>query len=128
MCVRVRPLSSCCCWSRRMPAKLLEVLQAELLGEIVVELALARDLHGLDGHREGRRLALQILGRIIVGEGDLHVALVAGLRADQLVLEARDQLARAELDLHVGAGAAVERLAVDASGEVHHDQVAVAAA
>ena len=54
----------------------------------------------------------------------LTLALVAGLGADQLVLEARDQLARAELDRHVLARAAFERLAVDLAVEVDDDEVA----
>ena len=101
MWVRVRPFSSCCCWSRSRPLQLLEVVEAERLGEFLVELGLAGDLHRLDRDVERRRLALQLLGRIIVREGDLDLALVAGLGADQLLLEARDQLARAELDRHV---------------------------
>ena len=47
------------------------------------------------------------------------------LGADELLFEARDQLTRAELDLHVLTGAAVERLAVHAAGKVHDDEVAI---
>ena len=42
--------------------QLLEVVEAELLGELVVELGLAGGLHRLDLDVERRRLALQILG------------------------------------------------------------------
>ena len=57
------------------------VLKAELLGEIVVELAFAGHLHRFHGHRENRRFALQISGRIICRERHIEVALVADLRA-----------------------------------------------
>ena len=104
--------------------ELFQVLQAQGLREIVVELGLARDLHALDRHGEDCRGALQLFGRIVVGESHVDLALVADLGADQLLLESRDQLARAQLDLHVAAGAAFERRSVDAAGEVHDDQVA----
>ena len=67
------------------------------------------------------RFSAWIVGR----EGDVELLLVADLDADQLVLEARDQLARAEHDRHVLAGAAVERDAVDLADEVDHHLVAV---
>ena len=69
-------------------------------------------------------MPFRFLRWIVLGEVDLHVAAVAGLRADELFLEAGDQLARAQLDLHVGTGAAVERLSTDAAHEIHHDEVA----
>ena len=55
MCVRVRPLSSCRCWPRIRPLQLVEALEPERLGEILVDLGLAGGLHGLDGDREDRR-------------------------------------------------------------------------
>ena len=69
-------------------------------------------------------LPLQDLDRIVGGKGHVDRALVAGLGADQLILEARDQPARAELDRHVLALAAVERLAADLAVEVDDDEVA----
>src|SRR3569623_1901140 len=104
--------------------QLLEVGQAQRGRQVVVDLALARGLHRLDDEVEGRRLARQFLGLVILREGDVDLLLVAGLHADHLVLETRDQATRADLDRHVGAGATIERHAVDLADEVHHDEVA----
>ena len=95
MWVRVRPLSSWLCWSRISPRSCSRSLQAQRLGEVIVDLDLAGGLHRLDGDREHRRLALQFRRRIIVRERHLDVALVARLGADQAVFEAGDQLSRA---------------------------------
>ena len=93
-------------------------------GEVVVELGQALDLDLADGDVEGRGLAGQLLGAVLVGEGDLDQALVAGPGADELLLEAGDQPARAELEQLVAALAAVERHAVELAEVVHHDVVA----
>ena len=66
----------------------------------------------------------QLLGAVVVGEGDLDRALVAGARALELVLEAGHEAAGAELDHLVAALAAGERLAVERAEEVHHHEVA----
>ena len=55
----------------------------------------------------------------------MTVALVVRLGADQLVLEAGDEPARAELERHALALAAVERLAVDLALEIDDDEVAL---
>ena len=104
--------------------QLVEVVKTERLGELLVDLGRAGSLHTLDRHVEDCVLALQIVDRIIIREAHVDLTLVARLRADQLILEARDQPARAELDLHVLAGAALECLAADLSGEVDDDEVA----
>ena len=65
------------------------------------------------------------LGRgIVLGEGDRDVAVLAAHRALELLLEARHEPARAELDHLVAALAAGERHAVHGAGEVHHHEVA----
>ena len=51
-------------------------------------------------------------------------ALVAGLGADELLLEAGDQTAGAELEQLIAALAALERHAVELAEVVHHDVVA----
>ncbi len=65
-----------------------------------------------------------MLGPVGFGEGDLHERLVADLGADELVLEARDERAGAELQIDALALAALELLAVDAADEVDGDAVA----
>ena len=82
----------------------------------------------LDGHREGRLLAGEVLGAVALGEGDLDLRLVAGLHADELLLEAGDEAARAEHQREVLGGAALEGLAVDLAVEVDHHLVAVGSA
>src|SRR3546814_1709838 len=49
---------------------------------------------------------------------------IAGFRADELILETGNQLARSDLDRHVLAGAAVEGGSPDAAREVDDDLVA----
>ena len=77
-------------------AQPLQRFEAELLGRLVVDLELAglRDLLDLDV--EGRFLAGQMRGGVVLGERDGDGLLVAGLDADQLVLEAGDEFLRAE--------------------------------
>ena len=106
-------------------AQALERFEAEILGGLVVDLELAGLRHFLDGDVEGRFLAGQIGGVVVFREGHGDQLLVAGLGADQLVLEARDELLRAEHQRLVGAGAAVEGLAVDLADIVDGDAVAV---
>ena len=107
-------------------AQLVEgVVPACLDREVVVELGqpLLLDLLDVDG--EDGVLAGQVLGLVVVGEGDLDLALLAGRDAAQLLLEARDQPAGAELGDVTARVAARELLAVDPADEVHHDEVTV---
>src|SRR4051812_23611767 len=112
--------------ARDVLAQLVERVEAAgLQRELVVELghALLADL--LDVRLEAGGLAGQLLGAVVVGEADLEGAVLARLRADELVLEARDQPAGAELDRLAAALAALERLIVDVAGVVEHYEVAV---
>ncbi len=74
---------------------------------------------------EDRVLAGQLLGLVVLGEGDLDLALVAGAGAGELLLEALDQLAAAELEQVVAGLAALEGLAVEQALEVDQQHVAV---
>ncbi len=94
-------------------AQAVERFEAERLGRLVVDLERAGLRHLLHGDVEGRFLAGQMRRAVIVGEGDGDLLLVAGLGADQLVLEAGDELLRAEHERLAVAGAAVEGHAVD---------------
>ena len=77
-----------------------------------------------DGDVEGGFLAGQMRRAVVVGEGDGDLLLVAGLGADQLVLEAGDEFLRAEDQRLGGARAAVEGDAVDLADIVDGDAVA----
>ena len=68
----------------------------------------------LDRDGELGLLAGEVLGAVVVGEGDVDRALLAGAGALELLLEAGHEPAGAELDQLVAALAALERLAVDA--------------
>ena len=78
----------------------------------------------VDGDGERRVLAGELLGPVVVGEGELDLALLARRGALELLLEAGDEPVRAELDELVGARAAGELLAVDRAAVVHDDEVA----
>ena len=104
--------------------ELLEAFEAQRRREFVVDLGFARGLHRSDLQIERRGLAGEFLGLIIFRESDVDLALFAGLHANNLILETGDQTARAELDRHVAAGAAIERDIADLADEIHHDQIA----
>ena len=90
-------------------AQLVERVEAGLGGEVVVELGQLLRLDLLDRDGELGLLAGQLLGAVVVGERDVDGALVAGGRARELLLEAGDEPAGAELDHLVAALAAGER-------------------
>ena len=75
--------------------------------------------------RERGVLAGELLGRVVVREGQLDGALLARRGALELVLEAGDQAPRAELHDLAAALAALERLAVDRADVVHDHEVAL---
>jgi hypothetical protein len=76
--------------------ELVEAVEAERLGKVLVDLALALDLDLLHGDRELGILALEVLRAVVGREGDLDGPGVAGLGADELVLEAWDEGLRAD--------------------------------
>jgi hypothetical protein len=105
-------------------AELIDAFEAKRFGELVVGLRLGLVENGRHLDVKGRRLALQALDIVVLGEGHFDDLFIAGLEADELILEAGDKPARADLDLHALTGATVERNAVDLAGEVHDDDIA----
>ena len=101
------------------------VVAAGLDRQLVVELGQALLLDLLDGHVEGRLLAGQVVGLVVVGEGDLHLAARPRGGSLQLLLEAGDQPTGAQLEQESARVAALEGLAVDRADEVD-DHVVVA--
>ena len=98
---------------------------AHVLGERVVRgredlLAQLLELHG-----EVDLLAGEALLRVVLGEGDVEVGELAGLEADEVGLEARDQAVLAEDERHPLRRAAVERHAVLRPREADDGPVAV---
>ena len=100
-------------------------LQAETLGEGIVERQLFAHLDRLDGGLEDCRLALQVGRRIVVGKVDLDADLVTRLGAQQLLLEAGDEGLAAQHQFVILAAAAVKEFAVDGAGEIDHRGIAV---
>ena len=73
-------------------AQLVQAVEAAGLDrELVVELRQALLLDLLDGDREDGGLPRHLVGAVVLGEGDLDVALVARARAGELLLEAGDE-------------------------------------
>ena len=79
----------------------------------------------LDRAVEGRLLAGQRLGLVVLGERHLDLAVVAGGGSLELVLETWDQAPRAELEHEAAGLAALERLPVGLADEVEHHEVAL---
>jgi hypothetical protein len=92
----------------QQPLQLLKVVEAELLGEVIIDLGFAGGLHCRDLDVERRRLALQILGLVVAREGHVELLLVADLEAEPSALRSRESAGRAEHDRHAFAGAALE--------------------
>ena len=102
-----------------------QVLFAELLGELVVDLdrlGLPQFLH-LDVELRG--LTRQLAVHVAVREGDLDGLFLARLDADQLVLEALDEAVGTEFQVMVLGLHARVLLAVDLAREVDHQDVAL---
>ena len=76
-------------------------------------------------HIEFRHLARELLVAVIGRESDFERALLADADADQLVLEAGNEGAGADLHGDVVAGAALEGLAVDLADKGNGHAVAV---
>ena len=105
--------------------ELLQRVVAEVLGgELVVQLRKGLLFDGVDVDLEDGFLAGQVLGAVLVREGHVHDRVLAGLRAVELLFEAGDELAGAELQHVVVAGAALEGLVVELAEEVDVDEVA----
>ena len=102
------------------------VVAAGLDREVVVQLRQALLLDLLHLHGERGVLARELLGRVVVREGELDGALLARGRARELLLEAGDQPAGAELHDLPAALAALEGRPVDRPDVVHDHEVAVA--
>ncbi len=100
-------------------------LQAERLGEFIVEGHRAGRFDRLGGHLEFGVLTGEVFGLVVLGELDLEGAGLAGADADELLLEARNEGVGADQHRHVVAGAAVEGLAADLAGKLDGDAVAV---
>ena len=106
-------------------AQTVDALMAELLGEFFIDLAGDGFLDLLHRNLEHGFLARQIGIAVIPGEGHRDVLAVAGLGADQLVLEAGNEGSRSERQMEVLGLAALELLAVDLAREIDHQHVAI---
>ncbi len=105
--------------------ELVEALEPERLGEVLVDLGLAGNLEFLDGDVEFGLLPGEMLGRIVLGEGHGDGLLIARFHAGQLLFEAGDELARAEHQRGAFGLTAFELGAVDAADKVDDQLVAV---
>ena len=95
-----------------------------VLGELIVQGGDFLDLDLVDLDVEHHGLAGQ-LGGVVLGEGDVDVLLLAGLHADELLLEAGDEAAGADLQIEVLALAAIEGHAVVKALEIDVGGVAL---
>ena len=98
---------------------------ADVLGELVVHSGQLLGLDFMELNLKHGGLALELLGVVVLGEGDVHVELVAHAVAHHLVLKAGDELAGAQGQLVVVGLAAAKLLAVQVAVEIDGDDVAV---
>ncbi len=123
-CMRLARLKSPLIWSRMRSFSVAREIDAQLLREGIVEHEFVGLLHLFHRHREHGRLAGELGLSVFRGEGHAHVAAFAGLGAGELLLEAGDELARAQRELEVVGLAALEFLAVDTADEIDDHGVA----
>ena len=76
-----------------------DFLVSEILGEFIVEFRGSHFAQFLDLNFKDRIAARKFLRAVICGEGNLHIKLVAGLLAGQLVFKTGNELAAAELQM-----------------------------
>ncbi len=106
-------------------AQLLERVELRrICGEIVVEIGELLLPHLLDRDREGRHLAGEPLGAVIVGKVHLDGHLVPRGGAGERLVELRQEGLGAQLDRQVGGLRALERLPVHRARVVDHEDVA----
>ena len=98
---------------------------ADLLGEIAVQGGQLTHADVVQLDLEHDRLAGQFLGVVTLREGHMDLKLVAGLVAQDAVLEAGDHAAAAQLYRLVLCGAALEGHAVQQTLKVHVHHVAL---
>ena len=103
-----------------------EVSEAQALGQGVVDLGLLGRAHFLDRDPEDAGLFPQGLDRIVGREDDGDRALLARGGAGELVLEAGEELTRAQDDLGIARRPALEGLPVDLADEIDDHLIAVA--
>ena len=105
--------------------QLVQRFQTDTLGELVVHLGFNLGLDGPHLDVEGGQFAGQMGGLVVFREGDLDGLFLADLGALQLLFEAGDEAARADHQVRVLGGAAVEGLAVQLAQEVDGQLVAL---
>src|SRR5690554_2524060 len=98
---------------------------AETSEELVIQLGQLGSSHFVDDDFELGRLVGQIQVLVVLREGDADSASLTSLGADQAVFEARDHAAGAQYQLGVAGGTALEGFAIDATGEIDGQLVAV---
>src|ERR687894_642342 len=98
---------------------------ARLERQVVVGLGQALLLDLAHGDREDRLAAGEALGVVAVREGHSHLALLARACTGEPLLEAFDELARAELEQMAARLSALELLSVDRADEVDAHEVAL---
>ena len=106
-----------------LQAQFFDRFLAELLGKLFVDLRLVELLQLLDLDFEVGLDPLQLLGVVVLGEGDIEVELIAELLAGQLLFKAGDEHPGADLEHGVFALHARPLFAVDRADEVKDDDI-----
>src|SRR5579883_2569353 len=104
-------------------AQLVEGFKAGRLSQRIVDRQRQLPPHLFDPHREEALLAGEV-GGVIRWKGDAHEAFFAGARAQQLLLEAGQQLARPELDPPILAARPGNLAILDPALDIGDDDVA----
>ena len=105
--------------------QLFEAFHAQRAGEFFGDFSVFGFAHFMHGAFENGGFASQIGGAIIGWEIDGDIDFIAGFGADQLLFEAGNKLARAQLKVEPFASAAIKSFAIDAAEEVDFHAIAV---
>ena len=103
--------------------ELIERIEAKSFRELVIDCDRAWRLDRFRRDIELGFLAGKLGFGITGGKCDPHQALFACGHADELILEPRDERSGPDIHSYVAAGAAFERLAVDAAGKIDDDAI-----
>ena len=102
-----------------------QILETEALGQLVINLRLFRRFDVFDGDIKDSSFAGEMLGLILLREGNVQLTLLATLGTHQLFFKTRDEGAVADSDPAVFCGTTFKGLAVDLADKVDDDNVAI---
>ena len=102
-----------------------QIIKAKTRSQLIINGNLALFAQFLDGYFKYSRLACQMCRLIILREVNSHIAGLTGFGADQAFFKARNKAGRPQFQRMTFCGTAFERLAIDTTDEIDHNDIPV---